>query len=59
MLSENARVLVVGDEHIIADTLVLIVSHRGHEALAIYGGLEAIYTASWLLDARFIQHRWQ
>lgn len=45
MPSQKFRVLVVDDEHLIADTLALIVSHSGHEALAVYSGREAIETA--------------
>lgn len=39
------RVLVVDDEHLIADTLTLILSRHGYEARAAYTGEEAISTA--------------
>jgi CheY-like chemotaxis protein len=40
------RVLVVDDEHLIADTLTLILSRHGYEALAAYTGEEAISAAA-------------
>jgi len=39
------RVLVVDDEHLIADTLALILNLKGFEALAVYSGQQAIETA--------------
>lgn len=39
------RVLVVDDEHLIADTLTLILSRHGYEARAAYTGEEAISAA--------------
>lgn len=39
------RVLVVDDEHLIADTLALILSLKGFEAQTAYSGKEAIETA--------------
>ncbi len=38
-------VLVVDDEHVIADTLVLILTHAGFDAVAAYSGREAVYRA--------------
>lgn len=38
----SLRVLIVDDEHSVADTLALIVSRSGHNCLAVYSGLEAI-----------------
>jgi DNA-binding response OmpR family regulator len=39
------RVLVVDDEHLIADTLALILNLKGFEARVAYSGEEAIETA--------------
>jgi DNA-binding response OmpR family regulator len=39
------RVLVVDDEHLIADTLALILNLKGFEARAAYSGREAIEAA--------------
>jgi CheY-like chemotaxis protein len=36
------RVLVVDDEHVIADSLAAILNHSGFDAIAKYGGLDAI-----------------
>ncbi len=38
-------VLVVDDEHVIADTLVLILTHAGFDAVAAYSGREAVHRA--------------
>lgn len=40
------KILVVDDERIIADTLTSILNHDGFEAIAAYGGLEAIARAN-------------
>lgn len=45
MPSHSFRVLIVDDEQVIADSLAMIVSHSGHQALAVYSGLEAIEVA--------------
>lgn len=42
---KSIRVLIVDDEHSVADTLALILSRSGHEALAVYSGMEAIDAA--------------
>ena len=39
------RVLVVDDEHLIADTLALILNLKGFETRAVYSGEQAIETA--------------
>jgi CheY-like chemotaxis protein len=39
------RVLIVDDEKIVADTLAMILSEHGFEALAVYSGESAISTA--------------
>ncbi len=39
------RVLIVDDEHIIADTLVLILNKSGFEARAVYSGEMAVEVA--------------
>jgi CheY-like chemotaxis protein len=39
------RVLVVDDEHIIADTLALILSQSGFETTAVYSGEQAVEAA--------------
>jgi CheY-like chemotaxis protein len=39
------RVLVVDDEHLIADTLALILNLKGFETRAVYSGQQAIETA--------------
>jgi CheY-like chemotaxis protein len=40
--NEKPRVLVVDDEHVIADTLVTIFSTAGLEAVAVYSAEEAL-----------------
>ncbi|HUQ49832.1 MAG TPA: response regulator [Terriglobales bacterium] len=42
------RVLVVDDEHAVADTLVLILEGAGYSASAVYSGAEAIDAAESL-----------
>lgn len=37
-----ARVLVVDDDHVVADTLVLILKNRGFDCRAVYSGEEAV-----------------
>jgi len=39
------RILVVDDEHLIADTIVAILRQHGHEAMAAYDGTEAVERA--------------
>jgi DNA-binding NtrC family response regulator len=42
------KVLVVDDERVIADTLALIFTQRGHEARAVYSAEQALETvATW------------
>jgi CheY-like chemotaxis protein len=41
----TAKVLVVDDERVIADTLVLILERQGFEAIAVYDGESAVDTA--------------
>lgn len=43
--SQILRVLVVDDEHPIADSLVLVLKARGHDARAVYSAEEAIALA--------------
>ncbi len=46
------RVLVVDDDHLVADSLALIVRGRGFESRALYSGEEAAEVAlSWKPDA--------
>ena len=40
--SRKLRVLIVDDEHAVADSLVMILNKSGLEALAAYSGLEAL-----------------
>jgi CheY-like chemotaxis protein len=40
--TEKPRVLIVDDEHVIADTLVIIFSSAGLEATAVYSAEEAL-----------------
>ncbi|SRR6266702_2754319 len=42
------RVLIVDDEHIIADTLAVILSQKGFSTTAVYSGERAVETASKL-----------
>jgi|SRR4051794_28350144 DNA-binding NtrC family response regulator len=45
------RVLVVDDEHVIADSLSTILRKQGFEVIAVYSGYSAIETAfEWLPD---------
>jgi CheY-like chemotaxis protein len=45
------RVLVIDDEHIIADTLVIILKNKGYDATAVYSGKAAIEAAEqWRPD---------
>lgn len=39
------RVLIVDDEHSVADTLAMILNRSGHTSKAVYSGLEAIEAA--------------
>jgi DNA-binding response OmpR family regulator len=41
----TAKVLVVDDERVIADTLVLILERQGFDAIAVYDGESAVDTA--------------
>jgi CheY-like chemotaxis protein len=40
------KVLVVDDEHVIANTLALILNQNGFEATAVYGGPQAVAAAT-------------
>jgi CheY-like chemotaxis protein len=42
------RVLIADDENLIADTLVLILNHKGFESSAVYRGEDAVETATAL-----------
>lgn len=44
-VSLTARVLIVDDEHVIADTLALIVNKNGYTARVAYNGEEAVRLA--------------
>lgn len=45
------KVLVADDEHVIADTLAIILNQSGFEAKAVYSGEKAVETASeWKPD---------
>jgi CheY-like chemotaxis protein len=47
-----SRVLVVDDEHLVADTLVLILKGKGFDARAAYSGEEAAeISLTWAPDA--------
>jgi CheY-like chemotaxis protein len=41
----STRVLIADDEHLIADTLALILNHHGFEAHAVYSGEGAVERA--------------
>jgi|CZKL01.1.fsa_nt_gi DNA-binding response OmpR family regulator len=41
----KSRVLVVDDEHLIADTLALILNQKGFETTAVYSGEQAVEAA--------------
>lgn len=43
--SSKAKVLVVDDEHVIADTLAIILNQNGFEASAVYTGSGAVERA--------------
>lgn len=45
MSNGKPRVLVVDDEHVIADTLAIILNQNGFEALPVYTGKDAIERA--------------
>ncbi len=38
----SLRVLIVDDEHTLADSLAMIVQYSGHDSLAVYTGREAV-----------------
>jgi CheY-like chemotaxis protein len=40
--NKKPKVLVVDDEHVIADTLAIILNQAGFEALAVYTGNDAV-----------------
>lgn len=42
MAAGRPKVLVVDDEHVIADTLAIILNQSGFEATAVYSGNEAV-----------------
>lgn len=49
--SSRTRILVVDDEHLIADTIVAILRQDGFEATAAYSGNQAVQQAStWCPD---------
>ena len=49
--SRTARVLVADDEHVIADTLKIILTQGGYDVTAVYSGSKAIETAeAWAPD---------
>jgi CheY-like chemotaxis protein len=39
------KVLVVDDEHVIADTLAIILNQQGYDAIAVYSGNDAVEMA--------------
>lgn len=44
----RVRILVVNDEHIVADTLALVLEKSGFEVIAVYSGRQAVERAqSW------------
>lgn len=43
--SNKPKVLVVDDEHVIADTLAIILNQSGFDASAVYSGTEAVERA--------------
>lgn len=47
-LIPNRRVLVADDEHVIADTLALILERSGYDATAVYSGEKAVEIAQEL-----------
>lgn len=49
--SKKPKVLVADDEHVIADTLAIILNQSGFEARAVYSGEKAVETANeWKPD---------
>src|SRR5512133_1189306 len=46
--TERAKILVVDDEHLIADTIVAILRQDGFDATAAYSGTEAVQEATSL-----------
>lgn len=50
----RAKVLVADDEHVIADTLVMILNHSGYEARAVYSGEEAVEEAASFMPSLLI-----
>jgi CheY-like chemotaxis protein len=44
-MTRKPKVLVVDDEHVIADTLAIILNQQGFEASAVYSGNEAVEQA--------------
>src|SRR5580704_10662078 len=43
--SGKVKVLVADDEHVIADTLAMILNHSGYDARAVYSGEDAVEVA--------------
>lgn len=41
----SVRVLIVDDEHSVADTLALILNRSGHQTIAVYSAAEAVTVA--------------
>jgi CheY-like chemotaxis protein len=53
--TEKRRILIVDDEHIIADTTKAIFSNAGMEAMAVYSAEQAIaLVLQWVPDAAII-----
>lgn len=49
--STKSKILVADDEHVIADTLAIILNQSGFEARAVYSGEQAVETAiQWQPD---------
>jgi CheY-like chemotaxis protein len=44
-MATKPKVLVVDDEHVIADTLAIILNQSGFEAFAVYSGIDAVEQA--------------
>ena len=43
----KTRILVADDECLLADLMAVILNHHGYEAVAVYGGRQAVETASY------------
>ena len=42
VVAEDARILVVDDDRVLADTLVDYLSELGYQAVAAYGGIDGL-----------------